>query len=346
MKAIVRQMLALLAAFCGVMSGGLAYAYDAPADPQASAGVKKVLQYLGEIADSDKVLSGQFRYDEGLGGDCVTVHKATGQWPTVLEHYFYVASAKPQARADEQNDRENQARRQKMLDYWKNGGLVSIWAKLLVRHSGVRQAPGDWADVWKPGTPKNNTLKAHFERFYIPHMKWLQERGVVLIFRAYNEECEYFKDIGDENMKRLWVWTFDYFTKTHGLHNLIWFYAGNRGVGEQYFTRYPGDQYVDMVGFSNYTIKKPEPRMVDSYNMIRKRLPGKIFALAEEGWDDQATGAHDSREIIEMIRTRMPRTAYWLSWSQHWSPARQLHCVELYKDPWVVNRDQVDIGLR
>jgi mannan endo-1,4-beta-mannosidase len=318
-------------------------AYDRAADPAASADTRAVLRYLGEVADSDQVLSGQFRYDEGEGGDCVSIHRATGKWPAVLEHYFFLAGYSPPPGTDEKNDADNIARRQKMLEYWQQGGLVSIWAKLLVRHSHVRSAPGDWADVWKPGTPKNNALKEHFDRFYVPHLKWLQERGVVLIFRPYNEEAVYFRDIGDENMRKLWVWTFDYFTRTHGLHNLIWFFSGNREVTDAFFARYPGDTYVDMVGFSDYTPDKPNPAIVKSYELLRARLPHKVFALAEEGWDDKEkrTGIRDAREIIAMIRQQMPRTAYWLSWSQYWSPAQQNHCAELYADPWVLDRSEV-----
>lgn len=318
-------------------------AYDGAADPHASAETRAVLRYLGEVADSDRVLSGQFRYDEGEGGDCVGTHAATGKWPALLEHYFFVADSSPPPGTDERQDAENPSRRQKLLEYWRNGGLVSLWAKLLVRHSRVRAAPGDWSEVWQPGTPKNHALKEHLDRFYVPHLKWLQERGVVLIFRPYNEEAVYFRDIGDENMRKLWVWTFDYLTRTHGLHNLIWFFAGNREVTGTFFARYPGDAYVDMIGFSDYAPDKPDAAMVKSYDVLRARLPNKVFALAEEGWDDKEkrTGVRDAREIVAMIRQQMPRAAYWLSWSGHWSPAKQNHCAELYADPWVLDRSEV-----
>lgn len=327
----------------GLTGASARAAYDRAADPAASADARALLRYLGEVADSGQVLSGQFRYDEGDGGDCVSIHRVTGKWPALLEHYFFVASSSPPPGTDEKNDAENPVRRQKMLEYWQQGGLVSIWAKLLVRHSRTRHAPGDWSDVWQPGTPKNNALKEHFDRFYVPHMKWLQERGVVLIFRPYNEEAVYFRDIGDENMRKLWVWTFDYFTRTHGLHNLIWFFAGNREVTETFFQRYPGDTYVDMVGFSDYAPDKPNAAMVKSYALLRERLPNKIFALAEEGWDDKEKRIHvrDAREIVAMIREHMPRTAYWLSWSHYWSPAQQNHCAELYADPSVLDRSEV-----
>lgn len=340
----VRSQLFQVVLLIGLSLNENALAYDGPADAHAIPEVATVLDYLGEVADSDSVLSGQFRYDEGGGGDCLSVYKGTGQWPAVLEHYFYVGSGSPPLPDDDdRNDADNSSRRQKMLDYWNQGGLVSIWAKLLVRHTYVQGASGKWTDVWKDGTPKNDALKEHFDRFYIPHMKWLQEQGVVLIFRPFNEELEYFLPIGDENMKLLWRWTFDYFTRVHGLHNLIWFYAGNRQVTDRFFDRYPGDDYVDMIGFSDYEPDKPEASMVYSYEVLKDRLPNKVFAIAEEGWDDEEkrTGYRDAREIISMIRNEMPRTAYWLSWSHYWSPVQQNFCSELYEDPAVINRSEI-----
>jgi hypothetical protein len=313
-------------------------AYDPPADPNATADVKKVLAYLGHIADQDKVLSGQFRHHYHATGNCVGIFEQTGKWPAILEHYFYCQGA-------DNSDAENEKRRQLFLDYWNEGGLISIWAKLIVRHSGVKEEPGPWSDIWQTGTPKNNKLLAHFETYYVPHMKWLQEKGVVLIFKPYNEELEYFKEIEDEDMKKLWIWTFEYFTQTQGLHNLIWFCAANSG-GEKFEDRYPGDAYVDMIGFSDYVTDKSatNPRIA-SYNTMTQNHPNKVFAVAEEGWTDTGQpepNTQDAREIIALIKNHMPKSAYWLSWSGGWSPAMQKHSRELYNDPWVIDRSEVN----
>ena len=100
--------------------------YDPPADPDASDNVRKILAYLGHIANEDRVLSGQFRYAYHHTGNCVGIHAATGKWPALMEHYFYCQGA-------DNSDEENHNRRQLFLDYWNEGGLISIWAKLMVR---------------------------------------------------------------------------------------------------------------------------------------------------------------------------------------------------------------------
>ncbi|HHU61531.1 MAG TPA: hypothetical protein GXZ55_06210, partial [Natronincola sp.] len=80
-------------------------------------------------------------------------------------------------------------------------------------------------------------------------LKILQKAGVPIIWRPLHEaEGGWFwwGASGPESVITLWKFMHDRFTNHHGLNNLIWLWDSK---SPQW---YPGDEWVDMLGFSHY----------------------------------------------------------------------------------------------
>ena len=129
-----------------------------------------------------------------------------------------------------------------------------------------------------------------------------------------------------EEYTALWTLVRDRFVTYHDMHNLLWVCSasGNEhvplsafgsGTSVEYY--YPGDGLVDVVGahfYENFT----SPFDVDR---VWARHP-KILAMPEFGsaLSTRMSSGFDNRWVINAIRTRMPRVAYftcWNSWTNH-----------------------------
>ena len=73
----------------------------------------------------------------------------------------------------------------------------------------------------------------------------------------------------------LYRYTFDYLTHEKGLDNLLWVYdAKPRGKNELNMSHYPGDEYVDIVGYTMNWDSGPVAKPEHPY-------PKKVFGCVE-----------------------------------------------------------------
>lgn len=81
---------------------------------------------------------------------------------------------------------------------------------------------------------------------------------VAVIFRPWHENVgSWFWWGGNlctpEQYRELYRMTWLYFTKDRGLENILWCYSPNgNATPQQYMDRYPGDEFVDILGFDTY----------------------------------------------------------------------------------------------
>lgn len=151
-----------------------------------------------------------------------------------------------------------------------------------------------------------------------------------MLLRPYHEmEGNWFwwgtNFLTDEQFIQLWQFTYNYLTQNKGLGNLVWVYGGNDS-----FNRYPGTQYVDIVGQDLYTSYPTEGQaaydtMVATGIQSAPLYPssdlplhslGKIVVLSEFGSGDPNGGDPNFAEttLIAAIKSTMPRSVYWLQW--------------------------------
>lgn len=127
------------------------------------------------------------------------------------------------------------------------------------------------------------------------------DQGVAIpvIFRPWHEHTGSWFWWGrnlctSEEFIALWRFTFDYLCGEKNLHNLLFAYSsgGDIASSEQYLERYPGDEYVDLVGFDYYQM--PDAGSSSFTENVDRVLGivteaaaqhGKLAALTEAGYE-------------------------------------------------------------
>ncbi|MDD2763168.1 MAG: glycosyl hydrolase [Opitutaceae bacterium] len=316
------------------------------ADPKANAQARAILGYIQGLPDrADKrVLSGQWA---GYGPMATpeqleAISKQTGHWPAYIgvdytdwnTHGLSTAKANQIATA-----------------YWREGGLVEIDIVFATSPNGgeLNDRDVNLIDCITPGTAANARWQQDLDTM-AAGLQELQQAGVVVLWRPLHEmNGNWFwwggKPVPD--FVRLWRHMFDYFTVTKGLHNLLWVYSANiEGVNTRAGIAgyYPGDGYVDLVGFDAYG-DHIDPDHFKGYPALVAL--GKPFFFCEYGphGPSKAPGTADISNLIKSIREHFPRTAGFMCWNENWSPANNRNCAEFYNDPWIVNREDLPAEL-
>ena len=123
----------------------------------------------------------------------------------------------------------------------------------------------------------------------------LQTAGIPVLWRPLHEAQGgwfWWGAQGSDALKELWVLMYDRMTETHGLNNLIWVFTHTQDLDADW---YPGDEYVDIVGFDGYAEPKNDDESVfnGQYATLKNRHNGKkLVALTETGTIPNAETMH------------------------------------------------------
>jgi mannan endo-1,4-beta-mannosidase len=312
---------------------------QAPANPRANARAKAVLKYFQSLeARPDKrMASGQFS-DFGHGADlrlATEIHGRTGHWPALL-------GADYAGRGGIATEAPNRA----VLDYWNQGGLVTLSAHLYnpartnAMFGGLRDQDVDLNALLDVGSETHARWIHELDQI-ADGLQQLQARGVVVLWRPFHEMNGgwfWWGGKDPQSFVKLWRQMFDYFTRTKGLDNLLWVYAPNHGTNTAVY--YPGDRYVDLAGLDAYT------DFVDTNHILGypeiARLP-KPFGFTEFGphGPEKPPGDYDYRRFLAGVWTHFPLTVFFMSWNAKWSLGSNTNTTELLNDPRIINREDL-----
>ncbi|MEP7321995.1 MAG: glycosyl hydrolase [Saprospiraceae bacterium] len=132
---------------------------------------------------------------------------------------------------------------------------------------------------------------------YFKSLTGPQGELIPVIFRPYHEHTgSWFWWGADhctpEEYKTFWRMTFDHLVKKKKVHNLLFAYStDNFRSEEHYLERYPGDDYVDLLGFDSYHRNAPvsdsifianAKRMVNTIKKLGTEK-NKLYAITETG---------------------------------------------------------------
>jgi mannan endo-1,4-beta-mannosidase len=337
-----RVAIRVVLALCLLLGSFSTFGSD-PANGKASAQARKVLDFFHSLEGKKekRILTGQFS-DFGHGANLkimAAIHDQTGHWPAIVG-VDYADFGRGGLTFKEPN--------QTAIDYWRQGGLVTISAHLYnpanPKGGGLRDKGVNIADLLESGSDT--------------HMRWMKEldlladgllelknAGVVVLWRPFHEMNGGWFWWGAQNPDafiKVWRHMFDYFSNTKGLDNLLWVYGPNHGSNTAKF--YAGDAFVDIVGLDAYT-DFIDLEHIKGYAEVAA-LP-KPFGFTEFGphGPQNPPGDYDYRRLIEGINKYFPRTCFFKAWNSKWSLARNQFTTDLMAHPSVANREDLPAGL-
>lgn len=192
--------------------------------------------------------------------------------------------------------------------HYERGGIVTLSWHLRNPLTG-----GDTWDVSSdrvveailPGGEKHEYFMGWLDRVatYIASLKDSRGRQIPIIFRPWHEHTGGWFWWGTglcsaQQFNDLWVMTYNYLVGERKLSELVWAISPGSAVEifEAWEERYPGDEYVDIVGLDGYcaTYLPQEEAFPQFREKVRENIAslkefaaarGKILALTETGYE-------------------------------------------------------------
>lgn len=242
--------------------------------------------------------------------------------------------------------------------YMNSGGLVVLhWTP---RNPWTNNFNGDKtgvdiSDLLTPGTVANLRMIGWMDAVAAEIALFGDDHPV--IFRPFSEQngsWNWYGRLQQDEFVALYRWLRDYFLNTKGLHNIIWTLEGHVGVHRPIGTNnagaamdyyYPGDDAIDLIGFSVYVSGWNPGFDADA----QSRLHPKAFAITEGGPpsnEDDAPNAYNTI-YLNAMDDWYPRSAFFVIWNG-FSGAPNLaikdnpNYVSLLTDARVTNRETVN----
>ena len=215
-------------------------------------------------------------------------------------------------------------------DGYERGGVITISWHLnnpLTGKTAWDPAPGTVASVL-PGGEKHELYKSWLDKIalFMLSLKGNKGENIPVIFRPFHElNGSWFwwggKNCTPDELKQLYRFTETYLRDVKNVHNLLYAYNTDKFYSaEEYLERYPGDEWVDIIGFDIYqanNIVKNEDflhhadimlAMLDSIAIERNKIP----ALTEFGYNGLPDSTWWTTTFLKAIESH--KIAYALAW--------------------------------
>ncbi|TXK52625.1 beta-mannosidase [Pontibacter qinzhouensis] len=274
-----------------------------PVNPKATPETKNLYANLKRLSQKGVMFGHQDDLAYGVGWayepGSSDVKAVTGEYPAVFGWDLGELEMGKQANLDEVPFDKMKAMAQQA---YTMGGLNTFSWHL---HNPVEPAKTSWDKV-------DSTIKQLFsdkkamKRYkswlgtlatFMKSLKGPDGELIPVVFRPFHEHTGSWFWWGrdhctPEEYIKLWRFTIDYLRKEEKVNNLLIAYSTDRfNSKEDYLERYPGDDYVDMVGFDIY--HRPQPGVADSFVPDTRRMvetlreigqeKNKVWALTETG---------------------------------------------------------------
>jgi mannan endo-1,4-beta-mannosidase len=183
-----------------------------------------------------------------------------------------------------------------------------------------------------PGGPDHARYVQYLDRLaaFLGSLKGSKGEAIPVIFRPFHEHTGSWFWWGEKNCtvaeyQQLWQFTITYLREKKQLHNLLLAYSASEARDQaHYLERYPGDAYVDVVGFDAYyagdgsgfnkqlTTELP---IITAVARTHRKLP----ALTETGFERLPTADWWTKTLLPAL------AGYRLSYALIWRNGRPDH---------------------
>jgi mannan endo-1,4-beta-mannosidase len=303
-------------------------------DQNATAETKALFYNLQELSKNHTLFGHQHATEYGHGWardqDRSDVKSVTGSHPAVIGVDLMGFSGRP----EEEVRKEKERLRKIVADTYNRGSVTTIawhfsnpvsgggfyWKDSVSLPAVHYIIPGGTAhDQYK------NILRGIAE--WANTTKGKDGKPVPMIFRPFHEfDGDWFWWGASHSTKaefiNLWRFTVRYLRDSLGVHNFLYaFSPDNRfGTEAEYLDRYPGDEWVDMVGVDNYGDMGRDGYRIDA---ARKKLKivsdyakkaGKLAAFTETGLESIPNLSWWTDVLLKTVKGDDMRIAYVLVW--------------------------------
>lgn len=272
-------------------------------DPDAIESTKQVMAYLASIYGKQFLVGQQEIYQYGPHGvetEFEYLEKTTGKLPAIRGFDYGNMCCPCYGTDDGCTDRA--------IEWAEKGGLVTASFHLNVPKVFEDYEIGStlaWdattygvdtdfspAKAAEEGTKENQYYTQSLDVLAEQFQK-LQEKNITVLWRPLHEaegnggentSWFWWGREGSKAYKELWKFTYDYLTNVKGCHNLIW--EWNSYDFSTSANWYPGDQYVDIMGYDKYNCNGGQSHNVSSiadtfYNIMDRFNSAKMVAMFE-----------------------------------------------------------------
>jgi Glycosyl hydrolase family 26 len=182
---------------------------------------------------------------------------------------------------------------------YDRGGVITISWHLnnpLTGKTAWNPAEGTVKSIL-PGGEKHDLYKSWLDKLakFMNGLKGSKGEYIPVIFRPYHElNGNWFwwggKNSDNEDFKKLWRFTIDYLRNEKSIHHFLIAYNTDRfNSREEYLAKYPGDEWVDVLGFDIYQRNNSNEKFIQDIGPMLTTLEtiasekNKIPALTEFG---------------------------------------------------------------
>ena len=188
---------------------------------------------------------------------------------------------------------------QLIKDGYERGGVITISWHLnnpLTGKTAWDPAEGTVAAIL-PGGSKNELYRSWLDKLagFMMELKGKNGEYIPVVFRPYHElNGSWFwwggKNCTPDEFKALWKYTVSYLRDEKKLHHLLYAFNTDRfQTRDEYLERYPGNDWVDIIGFDIYQRNSPKEKYMEDFDRMLSMLEtiakekNKIPALTEFG---------------------------------------------------------------
>jgi mannan endo-1,4-beta-mannosidase len=303
-------------------------------DKKATAETNALYENLGKLSENHTLFGHQHatEYGHGWSGDKgrSDVKSVTGSHPAVIGVDVMGFTGRP---AD-QIEKTKADLRQNVIDTYNRGGVITVAWHF---SNPVSRGGFNWVDSVSlpavkyiiPGGEAHEKYKSILREIgeWAKSVKGADGRVVPMIFRPYHEfDGGWFwwgkPHCTKEEFVSLWKFTVTYLRDSIGVHNFIYAFSPDNKfrTEKEFLERYPGDQYVDMVGMDNYGDMGRNRYGLDTAAIKLKIVSdyaikaGKLAAFTETGLESIPNTTWWTETLLKVMKTHKMRLAYVLVW--------------------------------
>ena len=327
--------LLLLASVSLICTWTLCGQKNKPIDKKATKETKALFYNLKKLSKKHTLFGHQHATEYGHGwsggNDRSDVKSVTGSHPAVIGVDISGFSGRPA----QDIDKAKEALRKNVEDTYNRGGVTTISWHFI---NPLSKGGFYWVDTVSVASVQHLVPGGKAHQQYKDILKGVGEwaksvRGkdgkqVPMIFRPYHEfDGDWFwwgkKHTKREDFISLWRFTVRYLRDSIGVHHFLYaFSPDNRFNSEaEFLERYPGDEWVDMVGLDNYGDMGREGRYnLDAAAQKLKivsdyaRKAGKLAAFTETGLESIPNTTWWTESLLKVMRAHDMNIAYVLVW--------------------------------